>query len=90
MPHSEVFIAAAARTAIGSFGGALKDVSLSDLATTVLRAAVDRSGIPPEQVGHVVIGNVISTEPRDAYLGRVASMNASLRERSRCYCIDQP
>lgn len=59
MSQIEVFIVAAARIAIGSFGGALKDVPFADLASTALRAA-------PDQVGHVVMGTVIPTEPCDA------------------------
>jgi acetyl-CoA C-acetyltransferase len=51
-------------------------VPLSDLATTVLKAVLDRSGTPADRVGHVVMGNVISTEAREAYLSRVAAINA--------------
>jgi acetyl-CoA acetyltransferase len=50
----EVFVVSAARTAIGSFGGSLKDVPLGSLATTAVRAALERDGTPPEQVDHVV------------------------------------
>jgi acetyl-CoA C-acetyltransferase len=67
-----------ARTAIGSFGGTLKDVPLSTLATTAVRAALQRSGLAPAEIGHVVMGNVIPTEPRDAYLSRVAALDAGL------------
>jgi acetyl-CoA C-acetyltransferase len=66
------------RTAIGTFGGTLKDVPLIDLATTVVRASLQRAGVDPEHVGHVVFGNVIPTETRDAYLSRVAAMNAGI------------
>lgn len=89
MLHSEIFVVAAARTAIGSFGGALKDVPLSDLATTALRAALERSGVPSEQVGHVVMGNVIPTEPRDAYLGRVAAMNAGIPKETPAFNVNR-
>lgn len=78
MTTSEIFVVGTARTAIGSFGGALKDVPLCSLAATVVRAALERSGVPPGHVGHVVIGNVVPTEPADAYLSRVAAMDAGI------------
>ncbi len=74
----EVMVVGATRTAIGTYGGGLKDVSLGDLAASVLRESVKRSGVDPEQVGHVVFGNVIHTEPRDMYLSRVATINGGL------------
>jgi acetyl-CoA C-acetyltransferase len=78
MSGTEVFVVSAKRTAIGAFGGTLKDVSLAELATTAVRAALVRSGVPADAVGHVAMGNVIPTEPHDAYLSRVAAMNAGL------------
>ena len=78
MSKPDVFVVSAARTAIGSFGGSLKDVALADLATTAVKAAIQRSGVSADQVGHVVMGNVIPTEARDAYLGRVAAINAGV------------
>jgi len=78
MPNREIWIIAAARTAIGSFGGGLKDIPLADLATTAVRGALERSQVAPDQVGHLVMGNVVPTEPRDAYLSRVAAMGAGI------------
>lgn len=78
MAVSEIFILSAVRTAIGSFAGALKDVPLAELATTVVREAISRSGVQADQVEHLVMGNVIPTEPRDAYLSRVAVINAGI------------
>ena len=72
----EVFVASAARTAIGTFGGSLKDVPNIQLATTVVKAAIERAGIAADAVGHVVMGNVIPTDTRDAYLSRVAAVDA--------------
>ncbi|MFM0703544.1 acetyl-CoA C-acyltransferase family protein [Paraburkholderia sediminicola] len=72
----DIYIIGAARTAIGTFGGTLKDVPNTHLATTVVRAAIERSGVAPATIGHVVMGNVIPTEPSDAYLSRVAAINA--------------
>ncbi|MFS8037943.1 acetyl-CoA C-acyltransferase family protein [Xanthobacter sp. AM11] len=74
----DIVIVGAARTAIGTFGGALKDVPLSQLATIAVKAALERSAVEPGAVGHLVLGNVIPTEPRDAYLSRVAALNAGL------------
>ncbi len=75
---SEIFILSAVRTAIGTFGGALKDRSPADLATLVSREALTRAAIDPATVGHVVFGQVIPTEPRDAYVSRVAAVQAGV------------
>ena len=76
MSTREIFIVSAARTAIGTFGGSLKDVANTQLATTALKAAIARAGIAPDAVGHVVMGNVIPTDTKDAYLSRVAAIDA--------------
>ncbi|MDG2534412.1 beta-ketothiolase BktB [Sphingomonas sp. HITSZ_GF] len=73
-----VYIVAARRTAIGTFGGALKDETPGSLAATVTRAVLDAAGVAPEAVGHVVFGQVIPTAPRDAYLARVAGIEAGI------------
>jgi acetyl-CoA C-acetyltransferase len=87
--HREVFVIAALRTAIGSFGGALKDVPLSDLATTVIKAVLARSGTPADRIGHVVMGNVIPTEARDAYLSRVAAINAGVPKETPAFNVNR-
>ncbi|WP_018719669.1 beta-ketothiolase BktB [Arhodomonas aquaeolei] len=74
----DVVVVSGVRTPVGSYGGALKDVPLGDLAASVVREAVARAGVPPQAVGHTVFGNVIHTEPRDMYLARVASVNGGL------------
>ncbi|MDQ2080953.1 acetyl-CoA C-acyltransferase family protein [Xanthobacteraceae bacterium Astr-EGSB] len=76
--EKEVFVVSAVRTAIGSFGGTLKDTPLAELATTVVREALARSGVEAESVGHVSMGTVITTEPRDIYLSRIAALEAGL------------
>ena len=76
MSTREVFVAGLARTAIGTFGGSLKDVPNTQLATTVIKAAIARAGIAADAVGHVVLGNVIPTDTKDAYLSRVAAIDA--------------
>ena len=67
-----------ARTAIGTFGGALASTAPIDLATVATEAALERSGVEAGQIGHVVFGHVINTEPRDMYLSRVAAMQAGI------------
>ena len=73
-----VVVLSAVRTAIGKYGGGLAAVPPCDLAAMVTREAVRRAGLPPEEIGHAVFGNVIHTEPRDMYLGRVAAVNGGL------------
>jgi len=89
MASREVFIVAAVRTAIGSFGGTLKDVPLASLATTAVKAAVERSGIAAGGIGHVVMGNVIPTEPRDAYLSRVSAINAGIPMETPAFNVNR-
>ncbi len=89
MTLPEVFVVSAARTAIGTFGGSLKEVPLGDLATTAVRAAIERSGAPIEAVGHLAMGNVIPTEPRDAYLSRVAAMQAGLPQEVPAFNVNR-
>jgi acetyl-CoA C-acetyltransferase len=85
----EIYVVGAGRTAIGSFGGALKDVPLCDLATTVVRAVLDRAGTPGAKIDHVVMGNVIPTEPRDAYLSRVAALNAGIPKETPAFNVNR-
>ncbi len=84
-----VYVISAARTAIGSFGGALREVPLATLATTAVKAALLRSGVAPDRVGHVVMGNVIPTEPRDAYLSRVAAIEAGLPKEVPAFNVNR-
>lgn len=74
----EIVILSGARSAIGTFGGSLSGLPLSAVATTIVKAAIERAGIAPAQIGTVVMGHVINTEPRDAYLSRVAAMGAGI------------
>lgn len=89
MSSAEIYVVSAVRSAIGGFGGSLKDLPLADLASAVTRAAIERSGVEAEQIGHVVMGNVIPTEPRDAYLGRVAAMNAGIPKETPAYNVNR-
>jgi acetyl-CoA C-acetyltransferase len=74
----EVVVLSAVRTAIGKFGGALKDIPPTELAAKVVCQSLQRSKVSPDMVGHVVFGNVIHTEPRDMYLSRVAAVRGGV------------
>jgi acetyl-CoA C-acetyltransferase len=89
MSQIEVFVLSAARTAIGTFGGSLKDVPPTALATLTVREALIRSGAQPADVGHVVMGNVIPTEPRDAYLSRVAGIDAGIPKETPAFNVNR-
>jgi len=78
MIMTDIVILDGARTAIGTFGGSLAGVTPIELGTTVAKAALERSGVEGAQIGHVVFGHVINTEPRDMYLSRVAAMDAGI------------
>lgn len=75
---SDIVILGGARTAIGTFGGSLSSLPPIELATAASKAALERSGLDAAQVGTVVFGHVINTEPRDMYLSRVAAMQAGV------------
>ena len=89
MTARDIYIVGAARTAIGTFGGALKDVPLTQLATTAVREALKRSGAEAASVGHVVMGNVIPTEPRDAYLARVAAIESGIPQETPAFNVNR-
>ncbi|MFN3953465.1 MAG: acetyl-CoA C-acyltransferase family protein [Pararhodobacter sp.] len=74
----DIVILSGVRTAIGTFGGTLAGTPLSEIATHVARAAMERAGVEGGQIGSVVFGHVGNTEPRDAYLSRVAAMQAGI------------
>jgi acetyl-CoA C-acetyltransferase/acetyl-CoA acyltransferase 2 len=77
----DVVILAAKRTPFGTFGGALKDLSATDLAVHASKAALAQSGVPLEDVGHVVMGNVVQTSPDAIYLARHVGLRAGVPER---------
>ncbi|MBC7436457.1 MAG: acetyl-CoA C-acyltransferase family protein [Bdellovibrionales bacterium] len=76
----EVVVASGVRTAIGTFGGSLKDVPPIELATQVVRESLSRAGVSGADVGHVVFGHVVNSEPRDMYLSRVAAIQGGCAE----------
>ncbi len=74
----EVMILSGVRTAIGGYGGSLKDYAPSDLGATCVKEAVRRAGVKPADIGHVVFGNIIHTDAHDHYLARVAALKGGL------------
>jgi len=78
MSDREVVILSAVRTAVGKYGGALKDIPPSELAAIVTREAVRRSGLAPTEISALVFGNVIHTDAKDMYLARVAALDGGL------------
>jgi acetyl-CoA C-acetyltransferase len=89
MTSRDIFVVGTARTAIGTFGGALKDVPNTQLATTAVQAAIERSGVPADAIGHVVMGNVIPTDVKDAYLSRVAAIDAGCRVETPAFNVNR-
>ena len=78
MNQRDVVVLSAVRSAIGTFGGALADIEPAELAGSVMKAAVERSGVDPQAINYVTVGNTIPTESRFAYVARVASIQAGL------------
>jgi acetyl-CoA C-acetyltransferase len=77
------------RTAIGTYGGSLKDVAPSDLAARVVREAVSRAKVDPAQVGHLYLGNVIHTEAKDMYISRLAAVNGGLPHSTAALTVNR-
>ncbi len=86
---TDVVIASAARTAIGSYGRGLASVPPSDLGAAAASAAIERAGIEPGAVDHVVFGNVIHTEPGDAYMARVVGMKSGVPKEVPAYTVNR-
>jgi acetyl-CoA C-acetyltransferase len=86
---TDVVIASAVRTAVGGYGKSLKDVPPNELGAIASRAALERAGVAPEQVEHVVFGNVIHTEPRDMYMARVVGMKAGLPQETPAFTVNR-
>lgn len=84
-----VYIVAAARAAIGSFGGALKDQQPGELAALISSAAIERAGLQGADIGNFVLGNVIHTLPRDAYAARIAAIGAGLPKESPAHTVNR-
>jgi acetyl-CoA C-acetyltransferase len=85
----EVVVVSAVRTAVGTFGGSLKDVPPTQLGALVVKEALARAKVDGAEVGHVVFGNVIHTEPRDMYLARVAALDGGVKEHTPCLTLNR-
>ncbi|MDX1668188.1 MAG: beta-ketothiolase BktB [Limnobacter sp.] len=85
----EVVVVSGVRTAVGDFGGSLKDFSPTQMGAMVLAEAVKRAGVKGEDVGHVVFGHVVNTEPRDMYLGRVAAIEGGLPKETAALTLNR-
>ncbi len=85
----EVVVVGAARTAIGTFGGSLKDIAASELATIAVKAAIARAGIEAGSAQQIVLGNVIQCDPRDMYVSRVAGIHAGMAKESAALTLNR-
>ena len=85
----EVVLVSAVRTAIGTYGGSLKDIPPTDLAAAVVRESLARANVDGKDVGHVVFGHVLNTEPKDMYLSRVAAMNGGCGEGTPAFNVNR-
>ena len=86
---TDIFIVAAKRSAIGSYGGSLKDIAPIDLAIPVAKAAIEQSGFPASAIDHAVYGHVIPTEPRDMYSPRCISIGAGLADTAPAFQVNR-
>ena len=86
---TEVVITSAARTAVGRYGGSLKDQPPTDLGALAARTALERSGIEPDQVDQVVFGNVIHSAPEDMYMARVVAMKAGIPQEVPAFTVNR-
>ena len=86
---TDIFILAAKRSAIGSYGGSLKDTAPIDLAIPVAQAAIEQSGLPATAIDHAVYGHVMHTEPRDMYSPRCISIGAGLADTAPAFQVNR-
>jgi len=85
----EVVVVSGVRTAIGTYGGSLKDIPPTELAALVVREALARANTEGKDVGHVVFGHVVNTEPKDMYLSRVAAINGGCAEATPAFNVNR-
>ena len=85
----EVVIVGGARTAIGDYGGSLKDIPPTELGARVVREALQRANVAPDMIAQCVFGNVIHTEARDMYLSRVVGVTAGLSHESGALTVNR-
>src|SRR5436190_1222672 len=89
MTQRSVVILSGVRTAIGSYGGSLKDIPPSELGARVVREAVSRAKVDPAEIGQCVIGSVIHTEAKDMYISRVVAVNGGLPHGSGAFTVNR-
>jgi len=89
MSNREVVVVSGARTAIGDYGGSLKELAATKLGATAIREAVARARLDPASVGHVVMGSVIHGEAKDMYLSRVAAVEAGVPVGTPCLTVNR-
>jgi len=85
----EVVVLSAVRSAIGGFGGSLSSLEPAELAGMVMKEAVSRSGVDPQQINYVTVGNCIPTESRFPYVARVAAIQAGLPMESVAMSVNR-
>ena len=85
----DIYILSGARTAIGTFGGSLAKFRPAELGTVVIKEALERAGVPASSISQTVVGNVIPTQPSDAYVSRVASVNAGIPVQSTAMNVNR-
>jgi acetyl-CoA C-acetyltransferase len=85
----DVVVVSGVRTAIGGFGGSLKDIAPTELGARVVREALLRANVSGDEVGHVVFGNVVHTEPKDMYLARVAAINGGVAQHTPALTVNR-
>ena len=85
----EVVVASGVRTAIGTFGGSLKDIPPTELGALVVRESLARAHVDGKDVGHVVFGHVVNTEPKDMYLSRVAAINGGCAKETPAFNVNR-
>jgi len=85
----EVVILSGVRTAIGDYGGSLKDIPPSELGAQVVREAVSRANVDPKDIGQCMFGNVIHTEAKDMYISRVAALKGGLPAESGALTVNR-
>src|SRR3990170_8564069 len=89
MERREVVVVSGARTAIGDYGGGLKDLPATKLGAVAIREAMARAKVDPARIGHVVMGSVIHGEAKDMYLSRVAAIEAGVPVGTPCLTVNR-
>jgi acetyl-CoA C-acetyltransferase len=89
MANREVVVLSAVRSAVGGFGGSLKDLEPHELGAQVVKEAIARSGVDPKQISFAAVGNCIPTDSRYAYVARVATVNGGMSLDSVAFAVNR-